>query len=71
MAVVRLRWDIGARCPREPLHRIMGLQAGVAQPTLVECSEGAATLILQALRPGRQFRHHADLSVDALARQNY
>jgi hypothetical protein len=30
VAVVWLRWNIGARCPREPLHCMMGLQAGHA-----------------------------------------
>src|SRR5262245_40324330 len=37
--VVRLRRDIGPRCPREPLYRIMGLQAGLGQPALVHAAK--------------------------------
>src|SRR5437016_12009288 len=39
VAVVRLRRNIGARCPREPLRCMMGLQAGHAQPTLANASK--------------------------------
>ena len=39
VAVVWLLWNIGARCPREPLHCMMGLQAGYTQPTLVNASK--------------------------------
>src|SRR5262249_54796296 len=35
VAVVWLRWSIGARCPREPLRCMMSLQAGHTQPLLV------------------------------------
>src|SRR5215813_15211424 len=37
--VVRLRRDIGPRGPREPLYRIMGLQAGLGQPALVHAAK--------------------------------
>src|SRR6516164_9849280 len=37
--VVRLRRDVGPRGPREPLYRIMGLQAGLAQPALVHVAK--------------------------------
>src|SRR5215813_564768 len=37
--VVRLRRDIGPRGPREPLYRMMGLQAGLAQPALVNAAK--------------------------------
>src|SRR5215469_6140091 len=37
--VIRLRRDIGPRGPREPLHRIMRLQAGLAQPALVHAAK--------------------------------
>jgi hypothetical protein len=39
VAVVWPRWNVGARCPREPLRRMMGLQAGRTQPTLVNSSK--------------------------------
>src|SRR5262249_13882629 len=38
--VVRLRRDIGPRGPREPLYRMMGLQAGPAPPALVNAPKG-------------------------------
>jgi len=34
VAIVRLRRDVGSRHPRKPLYRMMGLEAGVAEPTL-------------------------------------
>src|SRR5262245_13592824 len=37
--VVRLRRDIGPRGPREPLYRMMGLQACLAQPALVNAAK--------------------------------
>src|SRR5262247_2877165 len=37
--IVRLRRDIGPRGPREPLYRIMGLQAGLGQPALVHAAK--------------------------------
>jgi hypothetical protein len=39
MAIVRLRRDIGARRSREPLYCMMSLQAGFAQPALVDAAE--------------------------------
>jgi hypothetical protein len=39
VAIVWLRWNIGARRAREPLHCMMGLQAGDAQPALVNASK--------------------------------
>src|SRR5262249_53314839 len=38
--VVRLRRDIGPRGPREPLYRMMGLQAGPAPPALGKAPKG-------------------------------
>lgn len=37
--IVRLRRDLGPRGPREPLYRIMGLQARLAQPARVNASK--------------------------------
>src|SRR5215467_14174156 len=37
--VVRLRRDIGPRGSREPLYRMMSLQAGLAQPALVHAAK--------------------------------
>src|SRR5262249_4182282 len=37
--VVRLRRDIGPRGSREPLYRVMSLQAGLAQPALVHAAK--------------------------------
>src|SRR5262249_47383451 len=37
--IVRLRRDIDPRGPREPLYRIVGLQAGPAQPALVNAAK--------------------------------
>ena len=37
--IVRQRPDIGPRGPPEPLYRIMGLQAGLAQPALVNAAK--------------------------------
>src|SRR5262249_60782038 len=37
--VVRLRRDIGSRGPRQPLYRIVGLQAGLAQPALLHAAK--------------------------------
>src|ERR1700730_1677579 len=39
VAVVRLRWNIGARRTCEPLYGMMGLQTGDAQPALVNASK--------------------------------
>src|SRR5262249_37983457 len=37
--VVGLRRDIGPGGPREPLYRMMGLQAGLAQPALINAAK--------------------------------
>jgi len=37
--IVRLRRDIGARGSRKPLYRIMRLQAGLAQPALINAAK--------------------------------
>src|SRR5215475_8893803 len=39
MAIVGQWRDIGPREPREPLHRTVGLQASVLQPTLVNATK--------------------------------
>ena len=40
VAVVRLGRNVGARRPREPLHRRMGLDPGPAQPSFVDADKG-------------------------------
>src|SRR5262249_33443920 len=49
MAVVGQRRDISPRETREPLHRTMGLQARVLQPTLVNATKWhpIRTLLMQ------------------------
>jgi hypothetical protein len=39
VAIVRLRRDVGSRHPRKPLYCMMGLQAGFAEPTLVNVTK--------------------------------
>jgi hypothetical protein len=47
MAVVGLRWDIGAPSPPEPLQGMMGLQTGFAQRVSVDATKWSPTMIFR------------------------
>src|SRR5580692_162040 len=61
VAIVWLRWNIGARRSREPLCCMMGLQAGQAQPVLVHASKRTPIRFTHvgALLSVLLFRYHA------------